>query len=225
MNQPHHMQSDALPEWIHHLGVATWVSAPDGKVVYMNERAERLLDVRSDLALGKPCHEIVSGRDPEGRSWCDAHCPVNQKVEDGEEVEPYTMRVGEEGDEEHWLQMLVIPFENEKADEKYLAHCAFNVDKTHMIESYLDRVAARTPLNAEREFDLEKSRLSKREREVLELLAEDENLYGIAEKLNVSYYTVRNHVQHILGKMGVHSTLEAVALYLLAKSQEVENGD
>ena len=37
---------------------------------------------------------------------------------------------------------------------------------------------------------------------------------------SVSYYTVRNHVQHVLGKMGVHSTLEAVALYLLSQSQD-----
>ena len=36
----------------------------------------------------------------------------------------------------------------------------------------------------------------------------------------MSYYTVRNHVQHVLGKMGVHSTLEAVALYLLSQSQD-----
>lgn len=217
-----HPHTNALPDWIQHLGVATWVSAPDGNVVYMNERAEKLLETESRLAVGKPCHQIVSGRDAEGRSWCDVHCPINSKIVAGEEIEPYTLRVGGDENSEQWLQMLVIPFEGARPGEKYLAHCAFNVNRTHLIESYLDRVAARTPINAEREFDLEKSRLSKRELEVLELLAVDENLYGIAEKLNVSYYTVRNHVQHILGKMGVHSTLEAVALYLLAKSQESE---
>ena len=63
-------------------------------------------------------------------------------------------------------------------------------------------------------------RLSRRERQVLDLLAQDKNLYEIAEQLGVSYYTVRNHVQHVLGKMGVHSTLEAVALYLLSQSQD-----
>lgn len=218
-SNPH---ANSLPEWIRHLGVATWVSAPDGNVVFMNERAEKLLETNAELAIGKPCHQVVAGRDADGRSWCDAHCPVNAKVEDGEEVEPYTLRVGGDANTEFWLQLLVIPFENDATKEKYLAHCAFNVNRTHMIESYLDRIAARTPVNAEREFDLEKSRLSRRELEVLELLAVDENLYGIAEKLNVSYYTVRNHVQHILGKMGVHSTLEAVALYLLAKAQESE---
>ena len=79
---------------------------------------------------------------------------------------------------------------------------------------------ARTPVNVDREFQIEEAGLSRREVEVLELLAADDNLYEIAEKLNISYYTVRNHVQHILGKMGVHSTLEAVALYLLSKAPE-----
>jgi DNA-binding NarL/FixJ family response regulator len=33
----------------------------------------------------------------------------------------------------------------------------------------------------------------------------------MAGKLNVSPATVRNHVQNIFGKLGVHSRLEAVA--------------
>ena len=214
-----HLKPEALPEWIHRLGVATWVSGPDGKVVYANARAETMLDVAIPDVLGRPCHEMVRGKDQDGEPWCKAHCNVQKTVEADEEVEPYTIRVeGQDG--EHWVQMLVIPFRCEELDGTCLAHCAFNVDRQHMIESYLDRIAARTPLNTDREFDLSRSRLSKREKEVLDLLVEDENLYSIAEKLGVSYYTVRNHVQHILGKMGVHSTLEAVALYLLAKSKE-----
>jgi DNA-binding CsgD family transcriptional regulator len=214
--------TDALPEWVSRLGVATWVSGPDGNVVYMNARAETLLQVATPSALGRPCHEIVSGVDEDGKNWCAEHCPVNQMVDTDEEVEPYTIRIANGDKKDHWVQMLVIPFESKEVGGVCLAHCAFNVDRTHLIESYLDRVAARTPLNVDREFDIDKSRLSKREREVLEHLVEDENLYSIAEKLNVSYYTVRNHVQHILGKMGVHSTLEAVALYLLSKSQNLE---
>lgn len=213
------LNSTALPEWIQHLGVATWVSGPDGKILYLNPRAEELLEVEESLSLGRPCHEVVAGKDSEGKPWCSDCCQVNELVGRGEEVEPYTMRIGNGGDEAHWCQMLVIPFRPNGNEATYLAHCAFNMDRTHLIESFLDRVAARTPLNVDRDFDLEKSRLSKREREVLELLAEDENLYSIAEKLNVSYYTVRNHVQHILGKMGVHSTLEAVALYLLSQAR------
>lgn len=53
--------------------------------------------------------------------------------------------------------------------------------------------------------------LTKREREVLELLAEGLSNAAIAERLYVSLNTVRNHVQNILTKLQVHSKLEAVS--------------
>ena len=56
--------------------------------------------------------------------------------------------------------------------------------------------------------------LTSREREVLQLLAEGLDGTLIAEKLFVSPATVRNHVQHILTKLGVHSRLEAVSVVL-----------
>jgi DNA-binding NarL/FixJ family response regulator len=37
----------------------------------------------------------------------------------------------------------------------------------------------------------------------------------IAKRLFVSHATVRNHVQHILAKLGAHSILESIALHLL----------
>lgn len=55
------------------------------------------------------------------------------------------------------------------------------------------------------------SLLSPREREVLSLLAEGMPNKAIARHLGVSLHTVRNHVQRILAKLGVHSKLEAVA--------------
>ena len=56
--------------------------------------------------------------------------------------------------------------------------------------------------------------LTPREREVLHLLTEGLDGAAIAERLFVSSATVRNHIQHILGKLGVHSRAEAVALAL-----------
>lgn len=54
--------------------------------------------------------------------------------------------------------------------------------------------------------------LSKREMEVLSLVAEGLSNQSIAESLVLSTNTVRNHVQRILSKLGVHSKLEAVAV-------------
>jgi two-component system nitrate/nitrite response regulator NarL len=53
--------------------------------------------------------------------------------------------------------------------------------------------------------------LTRRELEVLRLLAEGCNTRAVAQRLGVSPATVRNHVQNLLGKLGVHSRLQAVA--------------
>jgi DNA-binding NarL/FixJ family response regulator len=54
--------------------------------------------------------------------------------------------------------------------------------------------------------------LTPRERQVLACLAEGAGRNQVAERLNLRANTVRTHLQNIMAKLGVHSTLEAVAL-------------
>ncbi len=53
--------------------------------------------------------------------------------------------------------------------------------------------------------------LTPREMEVLGLLAKGADTQGISDELRIARSTVRNHIQSILGKLGVHSRVEAVA--------------
>ena len=55
------------------------------------------------------------------------------------------------------------------------------------------------------------ARLSPREREVLALLAEGCDNDSIARTLVISPETARTHIQNVLGKLGVHSRLQAAA--------------
>jgi DNA-binding NarL/FixJ family response regulator len=54
--------------------------------------------------------------------------------------------------------------------------------------------------------------LTPREREVLTCLAQGAGRREVAEQLHLSANTVRTHMQNLMAKLGVHSTLEAVAL-------------
>ena len=56
--------------------------------------------------------------------------------------------------------------------------------------------------------------LTKREREVLELLSQGYRQSEIASALVVSPTTVATHIQHVLKKLGVHDRAQAVALAL-----------
>jgi PAS domain S-box-containing protein len=53
-------------------------------------------------------------------------------------------------------------------------------------------------------------KLTPREREVLQALAEGLDSEGVAQKLNISLRTERNHMSSVLAKLGVHSQLQAL---------------
>jgi DNA-binding NarL/FixJ family response regulator len=53
--------------------------------------------------------------------------------------------------------------------------------------------------------------LTPREREVLTYLAEGIGRREAAERMHLSAHTVRSHLQNLMAKLGVHTTLEAVA--------------
>jgi DNA-binding NarL/FixJ family response regulator len=57
-----------------------------------------------------------------------------------------------------------------------------------------------------------RDKLTEREREVLQLLAEGLSNAAIAERLFVSVHTVRNHVANLSTKLGAHSKLEALSI-------------
>ena len=63
-----------------------------------------------------------------------------------------------------------------------------------------------------REDDELLAALTPREREVLTCLAEGAGRREVAERLHLSANTVRTHLQNLMAKLGVHTTLEAVAL-------------
>jgi DNA-binding NarL/FixJ family response regulator len=56
--------------------------------------------------------------------------------------------------------------------------------------------------------------LSKREHEIVALLADGWAALNIAARLNLSHATIRNHIQNALRKLEVHSQVEIVALAL-----------
>lgn len=58
----------------------------------------------------------------------------------------------------------------------------------------------------------EQSRLTQRQLEVLQLLAEGKSTAQIADELVLSKTTVRNHIAHLLANLGVHTRVQAVIM-------------
>ncbi|MFI6103526.1 LuxR C-terminal-related transcriptional regulator [Streptomyces sp. NPDC093595] len=87
-------------------------------------------------------------------------------------------------------------------------------DETHLPPALLTGVLRE--LTTARRHRTESERLveslTPREREVLRCMVAGLGRKAVAERLFLSPHTVRTHMQNVLGKLGVHSTLAAVAL-------------
>lgn len=87
-------------------------------------------------------------------------------------------------------------------------------EETHLPPALLTGVLRE--LTAARRHRTESERLveslTPREREVLRCMVAGLGRKAVAERLFLSPHTVRTHMQNVLGKLGVHSTLAAVAL-------------
>jgi DNA-binding NarL/FixJ family response regulator len=85
-------------------------------------------------------------------------------------------------------------------------------------EVILDRFSSREPIKQTREFTRE--RLTPREREIVQLLAEGKSAKEVATSLGISLKTVETHRANLMRKLEIHSVTELV-LYAV-RNQIVE---
>jgi len=206
---------DWLPTWVYELGTPAWVCDPHGNVSFLNDRARRLFGDRAETDERILCHRLVRGTDASGVRICKPKCDVLECAQHGLPLEPLTLQIGGPGG--RWIQILSVPLRPPDHGARWLVHCACDVDRAQRVEGYLTKIAGRsTAVSKEERYSL--LALTPREREILAMLAADQDQKEIARELFLSYATVRNHVQHILTGLGVHSVAEAVARYLLAEA-------
>lgn len=87
-------------------------------------------------------------------------------------------------------------------------------DETHLPPALLTGVLRELTTTRKHRTESEQlvSALTPREHEVLRCMVAGLGRKAVAERLFLSPHTVRTHMQNVLGKLGVHSTLAAVAL-------------
>ncbi len=186
---------------------------PDLRVIAWNDAATELLGYTPDDVLGRPCHEILCWRDRCGDTVCDGMCPASERGDDGEVIGTKEVLGRSASGATLWLSASTIVPPVEMRDECRLVHLIREVSFPPELERLVvERLGGRTPATVEPNEHL--AVLTPRERDVLELLTEGLDGSMIAERLYLSPATVRNHIQHILTKLGVHSRVEAVALAL-----------
>lgn len=183
-----------------------------GKVVAWNRAAEKILGVSARETLGRPCCDVFAGRDRAGNRLCHQGCHVMTQVKEGELVQHFHMASRTRAGTPVWLDVSVVIAPGARRDLTTTVYLFRDVTASHEIESLVrERLAQVSPPLSGGEDGQPAGDLTRRELEILRLVAGGANTRAMAEKLHVSPATVRNHVQNMLGKLGVHSRLEAAA--------------
>ena len=190
-------------------GDGACVVSADGRVVLWNRAAEKILGYTTREILGRPCCDVFVGHDDNGNRLCYQGCHVMKLMDIGEAIQSFDMKTRSKAGHPVWLNVSILRLPEGGPSGPVTVHLFRDVTAT---KELLTLVHERLTATADRQAGVDPNAvLSRRELEVLRLLAIGLNTRAAAERLHVSPATVRNHVQNLFAKLDVHSRLEAVA--------------
>lgn len=198
-----------LDDLLARAGDGACVVGADGRILLWNRTAERILGYQARDVVGRPCCDIFAGYDDKGNRLCYQGCHVSTLVKLGESVQSFDMRTRTRSGQPVWLNFSVLTASPDGGAGQLIIHLFRDVTAAKELLTLVhEKLATQggtesTPPGA--------GSLTRRELDVLRLLARGSSGRAIAEELHVSRATVKNHVQNILTKLGAHSRLEAVA--------------
>ena len=192
----------------------------DQRFTYWNQAAQGILGYSSEEVIGRPCYEILGGRDDSGRVLCSRSCFVTAAAGTGSPVTSYDTYAHAKSGETRWISVSILVFPEPDGHSSLIVHLFRDATQKKENEQFAYQVLDAVQGLRERSFPQRISSaspmpltvdLTDREREVLSLLAQGLSTREMAETLSISPATARNHIQNILHKLHVHSRLEAVA--------------
>jgi len=200
-------------------GVADGVHVVDARqrIILWNQAAERLTGFKAGDVVGRYCYDVIAGGDYDGHPFCRRNCPTIRAAVRGRGIPNYDVCAQTASGDAIWLNVSVLPMPD-PAGTGYLAvHLFRDVTRRRQAEILAQRtIEAVSRYGSKGEGEkagpcpVPAPRLTRREMDVLRLLASGSGASAIAETLGITTSTVRNHIEHILAKLGVHSRLEAV---------------
>lgn len=156
-------------------------------IISWNRAAEELTGIPAEEAVGRSCWEVLRGDDEHGNLVCHRGCS--------------TARLAREGWPVSCQGLLVNARDSKRRVD--VSTVAVDSPEGRLFLHILRPSDARSPSVSEL--------LTKRQEEVLRLLAQGLAAKVVATRLGIAEVTVRNHIRALLIALGAHSQLEAIA--------------
>ncbi len=191
------------------------------RIIFWNKGAQAILGFTSKEVLGKNCCDVMVGRDESGDPVCSRDCWVVNRIQKGEMVRNYDMLTHSKAGDPVWINVSIVAIPGRRKEFNTVAHMFRDITKRKRSEELIHELISNVnqPSQAKKNAlssnvspveHKSKPMLTRRERQVLRLLAEGASTNTIAEELYISWATTRKHIQNILTKLRLHTKLEAV---------------
>jgi DNA-binding CsgD family transcriptional regulator len=172
---------------------------------------------------------VLGGRDVFGNRFCYANCPLAAMSRSGEAPGAFELRIPANGNggDFRTIHVTAVRLPGPRPDLFTMVHILHGVDERERLARALAHFAPEVAVPAASNGSLVEwdaapglrpqstdspHGLTPREREILGWMASGLQNKEIAQKLELSLATVRNHIHNTLEKLEVHSKLEAVSL-------------
>jgi DNA-binding CsgD family transcriptional regulator len=175
-----------------------------GQIVAWNEAAAHTFGYTESEALGQRCWELLSGRDIFGNLSCCEGCPIRATAFNNEPVNRFQIDFETAAHERKRFTVSTLMLFDGPGKEVLVHLCRPDLEvNENTVTNHTTNHSA---------VSIQRGTLTARETEVLTLLHQGKSVPEIAAAMDISVSTVRNHTQHVLLKLHVHTRFEAVAL-------------
>jgi PAS domain S-box-containing protein len=194
---------------------AAFAVSTTGRISAWNTAAAELFGRSEAEAMSARCHELFQCSD-DHTTICSEHCIIERAAHDNRPLSNFDLRVQTKTGK-LWCNLSILIATDQVSGARHAIHIVRPIEMRKRLEQALSefvRTQAQkgqddwpTLALARKPIDL---RLTSREVEVLRSLAKGHGTKAIANQLNISSATVKNHIKHILTKFGAHTRLEAI---------------
>jgi PAS domain S-box-containing protein len=209
-------------------GDGVYIVDSNRHIVRWNKAAETILKYAESDVLSHDCFRVISGRVSPDKPMCGPNCKIYANVLKGSPQKSFDLWTQTHDGEPLWLNVSIVA--PTAADEPFVAHIFRDVTREKRtglaLDQFLNHLGNSGGIHREipaegpdgnvagsnrTAKDRSSIALSSREIEVLTLLAEGLSTKSLAQKLGISHFTARNHIQNILVKLDLHSKAQAVS--------------
>jgi PAS domain S-box-containing protein len=185
-----------------------YIVTGEGRIALWNRAAVRITGYETHEVLGRRCCDVMA-HDAFGHRACSASCHLLGQANNAEPIETFDLQIVAKRGRPIWVSMSTIVLPPAGARSPRVVRMFRDVTELKELLALIRHrlIGAPAPKDPV-------SRLTRREVEILRLMASGATNRALAERLHISPATIRNHTHHIFEKLRVPNRLAAVTLVL-----------